>query len=80
MEAWSLDDFLLNHIGCCGLVFLLDASLLIVFLSITLFFCGLVFLLDTCLVIGYIFHNHLVVVAVLSQLDEILVIGLPFFS
>ena len=29
MKAWSLDTFFLNQIGCCGLVFLLAANLLI---------------------------------------------------
>ena len=29
MPAWSLDTFSLNHIGCCGLVSLLDETLVI---------------------------------------------------
>ena len=64
MKGWSLDDFLLNHIVCYGLEFLLDASMLIgcLFFLNHIVCCDLVFLLDARLVIGYIYLNHLVVV------------------
>ena len=53
MKSWSLDDVLLNHIGCCDLVFMLDAGLVIGYIFLNqLGRCGLVSLLDGSLVIG----------------------------